>query len=300
MEEHRRNRQNRYGRILCGLVFLALCGTIFCMGVNAREARQEARKAEAVKEVEAEKKKAEKEEKKKEKEAEEQRKKELSVQPGVAVGTTEASDEKIVYLTFDDGPSENTQKVLDILDQYDAKATFFITGQKPEYRPMIKKAYDAGHTIGLHSFCHDYEIVYSSEEAYLKDLEEVGEIAKEQIGFVPCFIRFPGGSSNTVSRNYMEGIMSVLVPKVLELGYQYYDWNVSSGDASGNNVPTARLIANATASRNNQIMILFHDTAAKNTTVEALPKVIEHYQSLGYTFKGIDDTTFTPHQRVLN
>jgi Polysaccharide deacetylase len=99
------------------------------MGVNAREARQEARKAEAVKEVEAEKKKAEKEEKKKEKEAEEQRKKELSVQPGVAVGTTEASDEKIVYLTFDDGPSENTQKVLDILDQYDAKATFFIRGR---------------------------------------------------------------------------------------------------------------------------------------------------------------------------
>ena len=234
MEEHRRNRQNRYGRILCGLVFLALCGTIFCMGVNAREARQEARKAEAVKEVEAEKKKAEKEEKKKEKEAEEQRKKELSVQPGVAVGTTEASDEKIVYLTFDDGPSENTQKVLDILDQYDAKATFFITGQKPEYRPMIKKAYDAGHTIGLHSFCHDYEIVYSSEEAYLKDLEEVGEIAKEQIGFVPCFIRFPGGSSNTVSRNYMEGIMSVLVPKVLELGYQYYDWGWRNSYDRGN------------------------------------------------------------------
>ena len=87
-------------------------------------------KAEAVKEVEAEKKKAEKEEKKKEKkEAEEQRKKELSVQPGVAVGTTEASDEKTVYLTFDDGPSENTQKVLDILDQYDAKATFLLRGR---------------------------------------------------------------------------------------------------------------------------------------------------------------------------
>lgn len=107
----------------------ALCGTIFCMGLNAKEARQEARKAEAVKEAEAEKKKAEKEEKKKEKEAEEQRKKELSVQPGVAVGTTEASDEKIVYLTFDDGPSENTQKVLDILDQYDAKATFLLRGR---------------------------------------------------------------------------------------------------------------------------------------------------------------------------
>ena len=296
MEEHRRNRQNRYGRILCGLVFLALCGTIFCMGVNAREARQEARKAEAVKEVEAEKKKAEKEEKKKEKEAEEQRKKELSVQPGVAVGTTEASDEKIVYLTFDDGPSENTQKVLDILDQYDAKATFFITGQKPEYRPMIKKAYDAGHTIGLHSFCHDYEIVYSSEEAYLKDLEEVGEIAKEQIGFVPCFIRFPGGSSNTVSRNYMEGIMSVLVPKVLELGYQYYDWNGSSGDGSVRT--TEELVAQATSFDSNNIILLCHDSHGKQTTVEAMPQIIEHYQTLGYTFKALERDSIVAHHGV--
>ena len=313
MEEHRRSRLNRYGRILCGLVFFALCGTIFCMGVNAREARQEARKAEAVKEVEAEKKKAEKEEKKKEKEsdqradtedqcvekeAEEQRKKELSVQPGVAVGTTEASDEKIVYLTFDDGPSENTQKVLDILDQYDAKATFFITGQKPEYRPMIKKAYDAGHTIGLHSFCHDYEIVYSSEEAYLKDLEEVGEIAKEQIGFVPCFIRFPGGSSNTVSRNYMEGIMSVLVPKVLELGYQYYDWNVSSGD--GGTATTEEIIAQSETDKYHQVMLLFHDAATKETTIEALPTVLEYYKNLGYSFKAIDRKSLVVHHQVNN
>ena len=298
MEEHRRNRQNRYGRILCGLVFLALCGTIFCMGVNAREARREARKAEAVKEAEAEKKKAEKEEKKKEKEAEEQRKKELSVQPGVAVGTTEASDEKTVYLTFDDGPSDNTQKVLDILDQYDAKATFFITGQKPEYRPMIKKAYDAGHTIGLHSFCHDYEIVYSSEEAYLKDLEEVGEIAKEQIGFVPCFIRFPGGSSNTVSKKYTAGIMSTLVQEVQNRGYQYYDWNGSSGDGSVRT--TEELVAQATSFDSNNIILLCHDSHGKQTTVEALPQIIEHYQSLGYTFKALDRDSFVAHHGVNN
>ena len=220
------------------------------------------------------------------------------MQPGVAVGTTEASDEKIVYLTFDDGPSENTQKVLDILDQYDAKATFFITGQKPEYRPMIKKAYDAGHTIGLHSFCHDYEIVYSSEEAYLKDLEEVGEIAKEQIGFVPCFIRFPGGSSNTVSRNYTEGIMSVLVPKVLELGYQYYDWNVSSGD--GGTATTEEIIAQSETDKYHQVMLLFHDAATKETTIEALPTVLEYYKNLGYSFKAIDRESLVVHHQVNN
>lgn len=210
------------------------------------------------------------------------------------------SGEKVVYLTFDDGPSQNTQRVLDILDRYHAKATFFVTGNGQKYNYLIQEAHKRGNTIALHTYCHDYRTVYASTDAYFNDLNKVGDMVKGLIGFTPRYIRFPGGSSNTVSRHYSAGIMSRLTRMVQEKGYQYYDWNVSSGDASGNNVPTARLIANATASRNNQIMILFHDTAAKNTTVEALPKVIEHYQSLGYTFKGIDDTTFTPHQRVLN
>lgn len=175
-----------------------------------------------------------------------------------------------------------------------------MTGNGQKYNYLIQEAHKRGNTIALHTYCHDYRTVYASTDAYFNDLNKVGNMVKGLIGFTPRYIRFPGGSSNTVSRHYSAGIMSRLTRMVQEKGYQYYDWNVSSGDASGNNVPTARLIANATASRNNQIMILFHDTAAKNTTVEALPKVIEHYQSLGYTFKGIDDTTFTPHQRVLN
>lgn len=174
------------------------------------------------------------------------------------------------------------------------------SGNGQKYNYLIQEAHKRGNTIALHTYCHDYRTVYASTDAYFNDLNKVGDMVKGLIGFTPRYIRFPGGSSNTVSRHYSAGIMSNLTRMVQEKGYQYYDWNVSSGDASGNNVPTARLIANATASRNNQIMILFHDTAAKNTTVEALPKVIEHYQSLGYTFKGIDDTTFTPHQRVLN
>src|SRR5699024_3282268 len=141
-------------------------------------------------------------------------------------------DEKVVYLTFDDGPSENTQSILDILDQYGAKATFFITGGHEDCRPLIKKAYEAGHTIGLHTYSHDYKQVYSSVDAYFEDLEKVGEVAKEQIGYVPCFIRFPGGASNTVSAEYTPGIMTELTRKVQEKGYQYYDWNVSSGDGS--------------------------------------------------------------------
>jgi hypothetical protein len=104
---------------------------------------------------------------------------EFAVQPGRKVGTTEQSDEKVVYLTLDDGPSKNTQAVLDILDKYNAKATFFVTGAMPEYKDMIKKAYDKGHTIGMHTYSHDYAKVYASVDAYFQDLDQIGQLVKE-------------------------------------------------------------------------------------------------------------------------
>lgn len=208
--------------------------------------------------------------------------------------------EKVVYLTFDDGPSLNTKKIIDILEKYNAKATFFVTGKGQKYNHYIKEAYQKGHTIGLHTYTHDYKGVYSSVDAYFDDLTKVGNMVKEQIGFVPKYIRFPGGSSNTTSKKYTKGIMSILVKEVQNRGYQYYDWNADTTDASGNHVPVSKLVKNATLSKANNIMILAHDTQAKSTTVEALPQIIEHYQKLGYTFKGIDDSSFTPHHGVNN
>ena len=96
------------------------------------------------------------------------------------MGTTEQSDEKVVYLTLDDGPSKNTQAVLDILDKYNAKATFFVTGAMPEYKDMIKKAYDKGHTIGMHTYSHDYAKVYASVDAYFQDLDQIGQLVKKR------------------------------------------------------------------------------------------------------------------------
>lgn len=214
--------------------------------------------------------------------------------------TVPASDEKIVYLTFDDGPSENTKKIIDILDKYDAKATFFVTGNNKKCNKYIKEAYEKGHTIGLHTYSHDYKEVYSSMDAYFDDLNKIGQMVKEQIGFVPKYIRFPGGSSNTKSASYCKGLMTTLVSEVQNRGYQYYDWNADSTDAAGNNRPVSVIVKNATQSKAKNINLLMHDTAAKSTTVEALPKIIEHYQKLGYTFKGIDDTSFTPHHGVNN
>jgi len=188
---------------------------------------------------------------------------------------------------------------LDILDKYDAKATFFVTGNGQKYNSYIKEAYDAGHTIGLHTYSHNYSI-YTSEETYFEDLTKIGNMVKDIIGYVPKYIRFPGGSSNTVSKKYCSGIMSDLVDAVHEKGYEYYDWNVSSGDASGNNVAVSKIVKNSTSSNANSIVILMHDTDAKDTTVEALSEIIEYYQNKGYVFKGIDDSSYTAQHSVNN
>ena len=283
MDRRRGTRYNVNALILCGLVFFVIVATIFCMVANGREAAREEQRIAAEQQAAAEKAAAEKKAQEEAEAALEARKKSDSVQPGVPVGTTEAPEgEKVVYLTFDDGPSKNTQRVLDILAEYDAKATFFITGQQPEYFSMIKTAYDAGHTIGLHSYIHEYDQVYASVDAYFKDLEKIGELAKEQIGFVPCYIRFPGGASNTVSRKYTEGIMTELTEKVLEKGYQYYDWNISSGD--GSKATKEEIIKQSETDEYDHVMILFHDAATKDTTVEALPDILKYYQDKGYEF----------------
>ena len=190
------------------------------------------------------------------------------------------------------------KKIMDILAKYDAKATFFVTGRNQDYNYLIKDAYNAGHTIALHTYSHEYSTVYASVDAYFDDLNKVGQMVKKEIGFVPHYIRFPGGSSNTVSRRYCQGIMSTLTKEVVEKGYQYYDWNGDSTDASGNHVAVDKLIRNGTSCHDNNVMILCHDTQAKDTTVQALPAIIEHYKNLGYTFKELM-MRHMPHIKVL-
>lgn len=224
----------------------------------------------------------------------------ITVDKNAMIGTYQQSDQKIVYLTFDDGPSHNTAKVLDILKQYGIKATFFVTGLNPKMNYLIKRAHDEGHTIGIHTYSHDYSDVYASYERYMADFNKISTMLKDLIGYVPHYVRLPGGASNTVSRRYCPGIMTKITSELLKNGYQYYDWNVSSGDASGNNVPVPKIIAESTNSKQNNINLLMHDTDAKNTTIQALPKIIEHYRSQGYIFKAIDDSSFVPHQHVNN
>ncbi len=211
-----------------------------------------------------------------------------------------AYGKKVVYFTFDDGPSENTAKILDILDKYNAKATFFVTGNHPEYNKYMKRAAKEGHTIGLHTYTHNYSQLYSSEEAYFDDLQQISDMVEDVTGKKSKVIRFPGGSSNMISANYVDGLMTTLTQKVQEQGYQYFDWNVDSTDASGNGVPVSQLVENATASDDQYINILMHDTDAKDTTVEALPEIIKYYKDKGYVFLGLDTDSYAPHHNVVN
>lgn len=209
-------------------------------------------------------------------------------------------EKKIVYLTFDDGPSENTSEILDVLKKYNAKGTFFVTGNNQEHDDLIKRAYDEGHAIGLHTYTHDYAKVYASEKAYFADLKKVSDLVEKLTGEKSYLIRFPGGSSNTVSAKYVKGLMTTLTKEVEEKGYEYFDWNCDSTDATGNNVAVSTLVANATSCSANHVTILMHDTDAKDTTVQALPKIIEYYRSQGYAFEGLTKDSIAAHHSVNN
>ena len=195
-------------------------------------------------------------------------------------------EEKTIYLTFDDGPGPYTGQLLDILARYGVKATFFVTGDDPDYNDLIGRAYREGHTIGVHTFSHDYYRIYSSDQAFFDDFLATEDLIYEQTGTYSRLFRFPGGSSNTVSRNYNYGIMSRLAKTFTDMGYVYFDWNVTSGDAA------------AGCSENTVNVVLQHDI--KGFSVDAVAQIINWGRNHGYTFKALDETSFTAHHEIAN
>lgn len=207
---------------------------------------------------------------------------------------------KVCYLTFDDGPSENTLKILDVLKKANAKASFFvISTSKLAY---VKRIHAEGHTVALHSNSHNYGKIYSSENAYFNDLNTISNKVKGQIGIEPKIMRFPGGSSNLVSKSYNKGIMTRLTKQVSSKGYVYVDWNVDSGDASGACVAKNKLVRNIqTYSKNKgNICVLMHDTSAKTTTPQALPEIICYLRGKGYRFEALTTSSPVFHHGVNN
>ncbi len=197
--------------------------------------------------------------------------------------------EKVAYLTFDDGPSDNTDTILEILDEENIKATFFVVGRTSETDiARMKKIAAAGHTIGMHSYSHDYATVYSSVEDFLADFYKLFTFLRDEVGVTPEIFRFPGGSLN----NYDQGVYEEIIAEMLRRGFRYYDWNLSAQDAASP-TPSAQTILDGIlgSSANKKYgVILMHDSGRCKTTVEALPELISGLREQGYTFDKLDRT----------
>lgn len=191
-----------------------------------------------------------------------------------------------VYLTFDDGPSSNTDAILDILDAYEVKATFFIVGTSAEKdAEALKRIVEEGHSLGMHSYSHKYGEIYASKENFAADFQAIRSLLYDMTGVTSQLYRFPGGSSNTVSRIDIQDCISYLQDEDVV----YFDWNVSSGDAQKEMLSADDILKNCTTSieSRSSSVILLHDAAGKKSTVEALPRVIE-------TILAMEDTKILP------
>lgn len=186
-----------------------------------------------------------------------------------------ADGKKRVYLTFDDGPSNNTEEILDILNKYDVKATFFVVGNTSEHgQELLKRIVSEGHSVGLHSYSHKYASIYDSEDAFFDDFNKISDYVYETTGVRPNICRLPGGSSNTVSKIDMAD----LVRELNEKGITCYDWNIAGGDASGQKLTADEIASNVLTGidRFQTAMVLLHDGADKDNTVEALDIILEN------------------------
>ena len=205
--------------------------------------------------------------------------------------------DKRIYLTFDDGPSRNTDKILDILKEYDVKATFFVVGKTDEesvraYQRIVAE----GHTLAMHSYSHKYSEIYASKESFEQDLRQLQEYLYQITGVWPRFYRFPGGSSNAVSKVGMQELIEYLN----ESGITYFDWNIASGDAISGQLGKDTIVNNCIGGikAKQECMILMHDASDKNSTVEALSLLIEQVRSSeNAVFLPITDETTTVQHR---
>ena len=189
---------------------------------------------------------------------------------------------KVVYLTFDDGPSARTPEVLNILEEYGVKATFFVTGRESEQgQQWMRDIVAAGHTLGVHSYTHNYQKIYASVEAFLDDFNQMYQQILEVTGVAPQIFRFPGGSINA----YNGAVYLDIVAEMVRRGFVYFDWNAMTGDAVKKPPAPSVQVSNALSKQNAaRVILLSHDSAKMVNTVAALPGIIEGYQAAGFTF----------------
>lgn len=201
---------------------------------------------------------------------------------------TEAG-QKICYLTFDDGPNrEVTPQVLDTLKEYGIKATFFVIYRDGgAEKALYKRIVEEGHTIGIHTASHNYNKIYASVEAYLADFQKISAQVESVTGVKPEIIRFPGGSVNV----YNKAIYKQLIAEMTRRGYVYYDWNSSTGDASGGSISVSDIVSySLSTGQYDKKILLCHDGPGHQNTAKALPDIIEGLMEQGYSFAALDNS----------
>ena len=204
----------------------------------------------------------------------------------------------VIYLTFDDGPSSDiTPQILDILSKKNVKATFFVVHFSEKNAELVKREDAEGHTVALHGYTHTYSEVYQSADSCIENFRKIQDQVYETIGKRPNIIRFPGGSSNTISRKYCQGVMTQVTERALDEGFRYFDWNVDSDDA-GHAKTRDDIYNNVTskikAGRSN--VVLMHDFSNNHKTLNALEDIIDFGTQNGYVFRKItDDTKMVTH-----
>ncbi|MBR0507326.1 MAG: polysaccharide deacetylase family protein [Clostridia bacterium] len=206
--------------------------------------------------------------------------------------------EKTVYLTFDDGPCGNTEQLLAVLKKYDAKATFFVIGNKTR-TDLIKRAYEEGHSIGVHTYTHVYKSIYKSEQAFFEDFLKTQEVIKEATGSYTRIFRFPGGSGNTASRRN-KGIMTRLAKIMVDMGYQYFDWNVTGGDSEKGSTTESvkKRVITGLKNHSDFAIVLQHDIHIQS--VRAVESILKWGTEHGYTFRALDLTSPVVHSKIQN
>jgi len=201
--------------------------------------------------------------------------------------------DKIAYLTFDDGPLAAVSQILDVLKEYNVKATFFVNGRDYDYAlRMYKRMVAEGHAIGNHTYSHEYDKIYSSVSGFVAEVEQLQDLITQTTGVTPEILRFPGGSDNKMSFTYSgKDLMPTLTRVVQAMGMQYFDWNVSSASAS--TLATAESVYESVINGckgKNVVNILFHET---NVVAEALPAIIEELTEQGYTFASLTKSSYS-------
>jgi uncharacterized protein YbbC (DUF1343 family)/peptidoglycan/xylan/chitin deacetylase (PgdA/CDA1 family) len=215
--------------------------------------------------------------------------------PGTQPTESKPPQDKVAYLTFDDGPSPVTSQILDILKQHQVKATFFVVGKNvPGREAVLKRAIAEGHVVGGHTYSHDYRLIYKDIASFFADLEKGNQLIEKATGVKPTVFRYPGGSTNTVSKKYQNPnvynnshtVMQDIKAEAAKRGYVFIDWNISNGDASSNHYTPESALANVKSQVKHQreIVVLMHDASTKAATAQSLPAVIQYLKQQGYRF----------------